>query len=132
MAATTEALQLTDRCGTVHNGIEVGEFVAEKTYKKLERRKTKHVMYAGAVSPQKGIHVLLDAFKSVVRNFSDVHLNIVGPRATVPYEGCFSCEDQELFARLRPFYGQNHVVALRQRLTPPVGSMRGGRHGDGR
>ncbi|MFP4412904.1 glycosyltransferase family 4 protein [Coleofasciculus sp.] len=42
-------------------------------------RKDKTILYAGRIHPEKGIHLLLDAFAILCQDFSDVKLRILGP-----------------------------------------------------
>lgn len=42
-------------------------------------RKDKTILYAGRVHPEKGIHLLIDAFAILCQDLSDVKLRIIGP-----------------------------------------------------
>ncbi|MEQ9667660.1 glycosyltransferase family 4 protein [Coleofasciculus sp. G2-EDA-02] len=42
-------------------------------------RKDKTILYAGRIHPEKGIHLLLDAFAILCQQFPDVKLRILGP-----------------------------------------------------
>jgi glycosyltransferase involved in cell wall biosynthesis len=42
------------------------------------------IFYSGAVSPHKGVHILVDAFVLVARQYPDVVLDIVGPIGDYP------------------------------------------------
>jgi glycosyltransferase involved in cell wall biosynthesis len=44
------------------------------------------VLFVGRVSPEKGIHTLLEAWPKVVAAFPEAHLDIVGPPAVTPRE----------------------------------------------
>ena len=48
------------RCETTYNGIDAQEFARDKDYSASPRKK--RILYSGAVSPHKGLHVLLEAF----------------------------------------------------------------------
>jgi glycosyltransferase involved in cell wall biosynthesis len=96
---------VADRCETTYNGIDVQEFVQEYDYVASRRRKVKRILYSGAVSPHKGLHVLLDAFVIVAHQYPDVVLDIVGPIGNYPIQESFDVRDLEAIRRVAPFYG---------------------------
>jgi glycosyltransferase involved in cell wall biosynthesis len=63
----------------------------------------------GAVSPNKGPHVLLDAFSIVARRYPDVHLDVVGSLRNYPPEECFDLADRELIKSVAPFYRKDRL-----------------------
>src|ERR1700730_14245177 len=71
----------------------------------LGQRRIKRIFYSGAVSPHKGVHVLVDAFALVARQYPDVVLDIVGPIGNYPIEENFDLhDDRALIQELAPFY----------------------------
>jgi len=98
---------VADRCETTYNGIDVREFVKEYDYSQSRRRKVKRILYSGAVSPHKGLHVLLDAFVMVARQYPDVVLDIVGPIGNYPIQESFDVRDLEAIRRVAPFYANS-------------------------
>jgi len=74
------------RCETTYNGIDAREFSRDKDYSASRQRRMKRILYSGAVSPHKGLHVLLEAFVPVARQYPDVLLDIVGPIGNYPIE----------------------------------------------
>lgn len=69
------------------------------------QRKTKRIFYSGAVSPHKGVHVLVDAFVLVAWQYPDVVLDIVGPIGDYPVEENFDLhDDRALIRELTQFY----------------------------
>jgi glycosyltransferase involved in cell wall biosynthesis len=108
-----------DRCETTYNGIDAQEFSREKDYAALRQRKVKRIFYSGAVSPHKGVHVLLDAFVKVARQYPDVTLDIVGPIGNYPIEENFDLrDDRELIKEIAPFYATSIWSLLKSRLLP--------------
>jgi glycosyltransferase involved in cell wall biosynthesis len=97
---------VADRCETTYNGIDVQEFVKEYDYSQSKRRRVKRILYSGAVSPHKGLHVLLDAFVMVAQQYPDVVLDIVGPIGNYPIQESFDVRDLEAIRRVAPFYGK--------------------------
>jgi glycosyltransferase involved in cell wall biosynthesis len=108
-----------DLCETTYNGIDVREFSREKDYAALRQRRVKRIFYSGAVSPHKGVHVLLDAFVLVAQQYPDVVLDIVGPIGSYPLEENFDLQDdRELIKQITPFYATSIWSLLKSRLFP--------------
>jgi glycosyltransferase involved in cell wall biosynthesis len=110
--------EYSDRCQTIYNGIDADEFHFEKSYHDLAGRREKRIMYAGGVSPHKGIHCLLDAFKLIVAELPDVRLEIIGPHGTYPLEENFDLADRAVVSSLEPFYQRNRLLLLQRKLFP--------------
>ena len=47
--------QIASRCETAYNGITASEFRDEKDYQAAKQRRQKRILYAGAISPHKGL-----------------------------------------------------------------------------
>ena len=91
------------RCQTVHNAVDAAEFSRKRNYDALPQRE-KRILYAGAVSPHKGLHVLLDAFSMVVKEYPEVRLDVVGSQANYPLAETFELRERELIESVYPFY----------------------------
>jgi glycosyltransferase involved in cell wall biosynthesis len=107
---------VADRCETMYNGIDTQEFDREKDYESARRREEKRLLYIGAVSPQKGPHVLLDAFKIVAARYPQVRLDIVGPPWPYPLEECFDLNDHAQLRSVAPFFAKNRIALLKRKL----------------
>jgi glycosyltransferase involved in cell wall biosynthesis len=102
------------RCETTYNGIDPQEFARDKDYSASPRMK--RILYSGAVSPHKGLHVLLQAFVPVARQYPDVQLDIVGPIGNYPIEENFDLRDQQTIRTVAPFYTTNLWSLIRSKL----------------
>jgi glycosyltransferase involved in cell wall biosynthesis len=69
---------LAGHCQTLYNGVDLATYINDtnKNRKKLE---SKQLLYVSRVTPEKGLHVLIEAFKEVVVKNPYIHLEIVGP-----------------------------------------------------
>lgn len=104
--------EFSDRCATVYNGVNVDHF--ETTSQSHES--TGQVLFVGRVSPEKGVHVLVDAFQRVVRYCPRAQLNIIGPEAVPPLEYIVGLSDEPKIAALAQFYNNgSYVEQLRSR-----------------
>ena len=107
---------IAGRCETTYNGIDAQEFSRDKDYQASRLRRIKRILYSGAVSPHKGLHVLLDAFVTVARQDPNVVLEIVGPIGNYPIEENFDLRDRETIRSLAPFYTTTFWSLVRSKL----------------
>jgi glycosyltransferase involved in cell wall biosynthesis len=80
-------------------------------------RREKRILYAGAVSSHKGLHVLLDAFSIVVKEYSEVRLDVVGVQSNYPLAENFDLQDRELIESVYPFYTYDWISKLKAKLA---------------
>jgi glycosyltransferase involved in cell wall biosynthesis len=106
--------RLAERCQTLSNGIDPDEFTKAKDHR--DDTKPLTVMFAGSVSPHKGVHLLIDAFASVAGNHPDARLAIVGPLHTVPPSETYPMGDPALVRRISPLYEGDYAARLRGRI----------------
>jgi len=67
-------------------------------------RDPNHVLFVGRVSPEKGVHVLVDAFHHVLERFPEARLHVVGGVGSAPLEFLVGLSDDPHVANLRRFY----------------------------
>lgn len=92
--------QFANRCQTIDNGVDVERFAnGQKTPHRI-----KELLFVGRVIPEKGIHILLEAFQKVIARFPDVQLKIVGPTGLTPYEFVIALSDDPKVSELASFY----------------------------
>jgi len=108
--------EVRDRIRTIHCGINVHEFDREKDYTASRGRNERRILYCGAISPHKGPHVLLDAFRIVAAQEPRVRLEFVGLMSNYPLEENFDLSDKESLRQLAPFYANNWTVRLRSKI----------------
>jgi glycosyltransferase involved in cell wall biosynthesis len=111
---------IADRCRTIYNAVDTAEFSRERDCAVPPRRE-KRILYAGAVSPHKGIHVLLDAFSIVVKEYPEAWLDVVGLQANYPLAENFELQDRRLVESVYHFYTYDWTSKLKVklRLKPP-------------
>lgn len=95
---------LASRCQTVCNGVDVDQFIGGNGHREMGKE-GKRLLFVGRVSPEKGVHVLLDAFQRVVEHDPLVRLDIVGPAGTIPFDFIVRVSDDQKVAELASFYG---------------------------
>lgn len=93
--------QYADRCKTVFNGVG---FDDSNDFDISYRNNGKKILFVGRISPEKGVHILLDAFCEVILKRPDVQLNIVGAIGAAPYDFVVDVSDDDTAPRLASFY----------------------------
>jgi glycosyltransferase involved in cell wall biosynthesis len=68
---------------------------------------TRKILYVGRVSPEKGIHVLLEAFERVHQVLPDVQLDLVGPQEVLPYSFLIGMDEDPKIQALKRFYPES-------------------------
>jgi glycosyltransferase involved in cell wall biosynthesis len=104
------------RCRTMYNAVDAAEFSRERNSDAPPRRE-KRILYAGAVSPHKGLHVLLDAFSIVIKEYPEARLDIVGSQASYPLAENFDLRERELIKSVYPFYVYDWIPKLKAKLS---------------
>lgn len=93
---------LADRFGTTCNGFQPERFGD------LSRREPDAeaplVLFVGRVSPEKGVHVLIEAVGDLVGEFPGLRLRVVGPRTQLGAEFIVDISDDPLVRELKRFY----------------------------
>jgi glycosyltransferase involved in cell wall biosynthesis len=107
---------IADSCQTTPCGIDPEEFLREKDYTAGRQRKEKRILFAGAVSPHKGPHVLLDAFKIVAKQYPNARLEFVGSLRSYPMEETFDLSDRSAIQDVATFYAKKPVTRVRAKL----------------
>jgi glycosyltransferase involved in cell wall biosynthesis len=102
------------RCYTVPNGVSLEKF--NRTEVPLRRNDKIRLIYVGRISPEKGIHVLLDAFERIAQRYSNVVLEIVGPAGAAPMDFIVNISDEEKVRGLAAYYMENYLRYLKNRL----------------
>ena len=106
--------EFASRIRTVHNPVDVGHFTPDSSERRSREAPT--VLFVGRLSPEKGLHVLLEAFRTVARENPDLRLDIVGSEGVAPFHLFASLGDSGVVASIRPFYDTTPWARLRTRL----------------
>ncbi len=107
--------QMADKCRTVYNGVNVGLFQAAGQ-ETAENARPPLVLFVGRVSPEKGLHTLLDAHKRVVERNPDVQLSIVGPNAPTPERFIVALSDEPNVSALSSLYKRSYMAHLEDQV----------------
>lgn len=99
--------QFDDRCHTLYNGVDVARFSEDSTLvgKGDGSGDKPTVTFVGRVSPEKGVHVLINAMVHVVKEFPNARLEVIGPMVNVPADYVLSVSNDPIVKDLNRFYG---------------------------
>jgi glycosyltransferase involved in cell wall biosynthesis len=109
---------------TIGNGVDVGRFLPD-----LQRpgsgRPTR-LLFVGRISPDKGVHLLLEAFDRIARERPDVELTLVGKVGMLPFDlvSLLLNDDADALDSLRPFYGRSTLAWLTKEVLGQKRSYR--------
>jgi glycosyltransferase involved in cell wall biosynthesis len=122
--------ECAERIRRVYNGADVERFDVAPTRVNRAARKVKRLLYVGRISPEKGIHTLLDAFAIVARQRDDVHLRVIGSEQIVWWEAIVPFCDDPRVLQLGPWFRGGYMDHLRSQLAtlPPDRLEFFGRH----
>lgn len=95
------------RCETLHNGVDPALFSPAADGADLPPR----VLFVGRVSPDKGVHTLLESFAGVARDRPDAELELVGDEALPPLDMQARIDPAERVRALARFYGRGGYLA---------------------
>jgi glycosyltransferase involved in cell wall biosynthesis len=103
------------RCHTVHNGVDTDRFCPTSDVSANDR--PAHLLFVGRLSPEKGVHVLIQAFKILAVSRPTLHLDLVGGPYMQPYLYLAPDPNDRVMARIERFYGNRLSEMLRRQYV---------------
>jgi glycosyltransferase involved in cell wall biosynthesis len=101
----------------VYNGVRIEEF--EQAAPTPITKHGPRLMFAGRISPDKGCHVLVEAFNRIVERYPSAELKLVGPDTVLPTSFTIDISDDPMVRRLSRFYdGTPYQTQLRRLASP--------------
>lgn len=101
---------------TVYNGVNCDVF--QPGTQNAAQGEELRTLFVGRVSPEKGVHTLIEAFAQVAQRFPAARLELVGGRGSLPADLLVNLSDDPLVFALRRFYDgtvtQNYANYLDQ------------------
>jgi glycosyltransferase involved in cell wall biosynthesis len=103
------------RCVTVYNGVDTEEF--SPRWDRVSNGDMKRAVFVGRMSPEKGVHVLLQAFETVIAREPDVKLEVVGGAWIPPLSFIVDPSTDPVVKELRRFYNGNYAEYLHKQAA---------------
>src|SRR6266478_4263058 len=91
---------LAQRCTHVYNGADIALFARPPGV----QPKPKQLLFVGRLAPEKGVHILLDAFHIVLAQHPDAHLELICPEMVLSLEELFPACDDPHVLELEPYF----------------------------
>ncbi len=107
-----------ERCVTLHCGVDTETF----SHGNGGRDSARRLLFVTRISPEKGVHVLLEAFAKVLERVPDAELDLVGQEQVVAEGMLVALSDDVRLQDLHRFYGRSYLQSLIDRLDPSVAS----------
>lgn len=100
---------------TVGNGVDVTVFTPLETPVPA-RDQRRRILFVGRISPEKGLHTLIEAFAEVARQVGDVELAIAGPQAALSPDFLTSLSPDPRVSALLRFYDDRGTCTYKRDL----------------
>jgi len=110
-------------CHTVFNGVDLSRFRCKNHPGPTVTDNLKRILFVGRVSPEKGVHILIQAIHRVVNKKADVLLDIIGSNAQLPREYIVGFKSNERVASLDVFYKKNTTSHYRYILEKEIARL---------
>jgi glycosyltransferase involved in cell wall biosynthesis/O-antigen/teichoic acid export membrane protein len=111
--------EFAQRCGTVYNGVDHQRF--QERIPLSPDAPPRKIVFVGRISPEKGIHVLIQAFAKIAAEYPDVSLDLVGPDEINAPSLVVPLTEDPLVSELLPWYSSTaYRAALDKLLTPEI------------
>jgi glycosyltransferase involved in cell wall biosynthesis len=105
------------RAGHIHtigNGVDLERFHPDTPGESGASAVEPSVLYVGRVSPEKGVHILAQAFERILARIPRATLSVIGPAGLLPFNQISLLEDDSHVATLRRFYGTGLLDRVRK------------------
>jgi glycosyltransferase involved in cell wall biosynthesis len=110
--------QYAHRCWTVYNGVDLEQFRSNEDAQK--RLPGCRIVFVGRVSPEKGVHILVEAFESVAAIRPNAHLEIVGGPFVAPIDFIVNLSDDPMVQRLKRFFENDYFEHLKSSVSGAI------------
>ncbi|GAB4546555.1 MAG: glycosyltransferase family 4 protein [Pleurocapsa sp.] len=104
-------------CRTVNNGVDANYFVPNPRQLPKSSNAPPQLLFVGRISPEKGIHDLIEAFIQVTVKYPQAILKIIGAHIVVAKEFLFDLQPEPEVQALKYFYSINYLEYVKS-LVP--------------
>ena len=109
-------------CRTVNNGVDANYFVPSSGNLTQQDRNIQ-ILFVGRISPEKGIHDLVEAFSKITEEYPQAELIIAGPHIVVEKEFLFDLQHEPEVQALKPFYSLNYLEYIKSKIPSHLTSQ---------
>jgi glycosyltransferase involved in cell wall biosynthesis len=109
------------RCHVVYNGVDTELFVPSREVGGDDEGGSKRLLFVGRITPEKGIHNLVEAVARLSDRVPGVRLDVVGPDAETPREYIVDISDDNHVKSLASWYKGDYYERLQNLARTRVG-----------
>jgi glycosyltransferase involved in cell wall biosynthesis len=93
---------------TAYNGVDTSLFKPNASAPEDKRKaRGPRLLFVGRVSPEKGVHTLLEAFVEIAKHSPDATLDLIGGKFSLPRDFLVGISEDPLVAALDRFYDES-------------------------
>jgi spore coat protein SA len=111
---------LADRAQTVYNGVDTTHFVGNEFIQNTHDPQKPKLLYVGRISPEKGIHDLVDSFQEVLKHYPEASLDLVGAETNAAKEFVIRINDDPIVTDLASFFPGSYLEQVKNRIPASV------------
>jgi len=113
--------EYAQRTFTVYNGVDASPLLGELAMTdRRAKSQGRTILFVGRITPEKGLHVLLEAFKQVLQALPGTCLKIIGPEAITPKQFIVDVSVSVDLGHLEQYYERSYLAILKDMLTPDM------------
>ena len=112
--------EYASRCATVNNGVDADYFVPGD---REGEEDAPQILFVGRISPEKGIHDLIDAFIKITEKYPSARLTIAGPNLVVSREFLFDLQHEPEVQALEPYYAIDYLEHIKSKIPAHLASQ---------
>ena len=111
------------KCATAYTGVDVAQFQPLDNPIPVTGSPAdapRRVVFVSRITPEKGVHVLLQAFIQIAGQFPDLQLELIGGASSLPKDQLVSLSDRQQIIQLERFYSGSYLETLKAMLPPSL------------
>lgn len=109
------------KCRTLYNGVDINHF-SEAPGGPEKQKKKQMLICVGRITPEKGLHVVIDAFNTLACSYPDLELCLIGQERITPAEFLSELSDDPRVRSLKAFYPGSYKKRVMESLAPALSS----------
>jgi len=107
---------LAQKSHVVYNGTNEDSFQPSNNVAAQGKAQHLRVLFVGRISPEKGVHTLVEAFAKIASLFPEASLELVGGAGNLPPELLSGLSKDPLVRKLKSFYETDYLTAVKDRI----------------
>jgi glycosyltransferase involved in cell wall biosynthesis len=108
--------QYASICQTINNGVNANYFVPYPQYYPQQPKTAPQILFVGRISPEKGVHDLIDAFIKITEQYPQAVLTIAGPHLVIVRELLCDIQPEPEVQALKDFYSIDYLEHLKSKI----------------